>query len=151
MAFAGHPSMSRIYLPVAIQRAVVERAEKRCEYCQSSSDYATETFAVEHIRPLSRGGTNELDNLASACSGCNGRKYNKTEAPDPTNGTIVPLFNPRGQRWQDHFCWSDDYTRIIGTTPTGRATVEALQMNRPGPVNMRRLLYAIGKHPQQRA
>ena len=37
--------------------------------------------------------------------------------------------------------------RIVGITPTGRATIEALQMNRPGPVNMRQLLYAMGKHP----
>ena len=139
--------MPRIYLSVATQRTVVERAENRCEYCQSQADYATETFAVEHIRPLSRGGINELDNLALSCSGCNGRKYNKTEAPDPADGVIVPLFNPREQRWQDHFCWSDDYTRIVGITPTGRATIETLQMNRSGPVNMRQLLYAIGKHP----
>lgn len=142
--------MPRPYLPVAIQRAVIERAENRCEYCQSHADYATETFAVEHIRPRSRGGTNELDNLALSCSGCNGRKYIKTEAPDPADGAMVPLFNPREDRWQDHFCWSDDYLRIVGITPTGRATIEALQMNRPGLVNMRQLLYAIGKHPPRR-
>jgi hypothetical protein len=38
---------------------------------------------------------------------------------------------------------------MIGLTPTGRATVEVLQMNRAGLVNMRQVLYLIGKHPPQ--
>ncbi len=97
--------------------------------------------------PVSRGGTSELDKLALSCSGCNGHKYNKTEALDPADGKIVPLFNPRRQKWQTHFGWSDDFTGIIGLTATGRATVEALQLNRPGLVNMRRLLYLIRQHP----
>ena len=142
--------MPKVYLSVVIQRGIVERADNRCEYCQSPADYATETFAVEHIRPLSRGGTSDLNNLALACSGCNGRKYNKIEAPDPADGAMAPLFNPREQRWQEHFCWSGDYTQIIGLTPTGRATVETLQLNRPGLINMRQLLYTIGKHPPRR-
>lgn len=141
--------MPRPYLPVDKQRNVIERAKARCEYCQSLSDYATETFAVEHVLPMSREGTSELDNLALSCSGCNGHKYNKTEAPDPADGRIVQLFNPRRERWQTHFSWSEDYVRVVGLTPTGRATVEALQMNRPGLLNMRRLLYPIGKHPPE--
>lgn len=60
---------------------------------------------------------------------------------------MVELFNPRQQQWQEHFCWSEDYTRIIGVTSTGRATVDALHMNRPGLVNMREVLYMVGKHP----
>ena len=75
--------MPRAHLSVDTQRVVIERAHSRCEYCQSQADYATETFAVEHIQPISQGGGNDLNNLALSCSGCNGRKYNKTEAPDP--------------------------------------------------------------------
>jgi len=36
---------------------------------------------------------------------------------------------------------------IIGLTPTGRATVEVLKLNREGLVNLRQVLYAAGKHP----
>ncbi|MFN8483287.1 MAG: HNH endonuclease signature motif containing protein [Anaerolineae bacterium] len=139
--------MPRVRLSSDVQRIVIERAQGRCEYCQSRADYATETFAVEHITPLSRGGTNDLVNLALACSGCNGRKYNKTEAQDPTDGKTVAIFDPRHQQWQEHFSWSEDYTHVVGLTPTGRATVEALQLNRPGLVNMRAALYAISRHP----
>ena len=102
--------MPRAYIPVAIRRSVVERAHERCEYCQARADFATETFAVEHIVPLSRGGTDDLDNLALACSGCNSRKYNKVEATDPTGGDTVPLFNPRLQVWTEHFGWHENYT-----------------------------------------
>lgn len=141
--------MPRVYIAAEIQRTVMERARNACEYCQSRADYATAAFAVEHIVPISRGGTSALSNLALSCSGCNGHKYNKTEAPDPTDGTLASLFNPRRQRWQDHFCWNDDYTYIIGITTTGRATVEALRLNRPGLVNMRQVLYGVGKHPPE--
>ena len=34
---------------------------------------------LEHKIPLSRGGTNEYNNLAVACQKCNNKKHNKTE------------------------------------------------------------------------
>lgn len=49
--------------------------------------------------------------------------------------------------WQAHFIWSDDYLEIIGISPTGRATVKALNLNRLGVVNLRRLLLLDGLHP----
>lgn len=35
-------------------------------------------FDVDHIRPLSRGGSNWPDNLACACASCNRSKNDKT-------------------------------------------------------------------------
>ena len=104
---------------------------------------------MEHIVSVARGGSNALDNLALACSGCNGHKYDKAEALDPTTKQIVLLFHPRRQEWNEHFEWSEDYTNVIGVTATGRATVNALQMNRTGLVNLRRALYILGKHPPE--
>lgn len=141
--------MPSAYITVALERLIVARAGGRCEYCQSRADFATEDFAVDHIHARSRGGLSTAENLAYACSGCNGRKYNKSEAADPSDGTITPLYNPRTQVWQEHFAWEAGYLRVIGITPTGRATVAALQMNRVGVVNLRRALYAIGQHPPQ--
>jgi len=109
--------------------------------------FATQSFSVEHILPVSRGGETSLENLALACPGCNGHKYTKVEAPDPADGVLVSLYHPRIQKWQDHFRWNEDFTLIVGITPTGRATVNALQMNRPGVVNMRQVLFASGLHP----
>ncbi|MYD61950.1 MAG: HNH endonuclease [Gemmatimonadetes bacterium] len=130
-----------------LKQAVIHRAQECCEYCQSQARFATHPFSIEHIHPLSRGGEDTLNNLALACQGCNNYKYTKVEALDPVNGQPVPLFHPRQQRWIDHFRWADRFTHIVGITPTGRATVEALQLNRRGLVNLRRILFAAGVHP----
>jgi hypothetical protein len=60
---------------------------------------------------------------------------------------MAPLYNPREQHWTDHFTWNHDYTLVLGLTPTGRATVEKLQLNRIGVVNLRPALHLIGEHP----
>ena len=62
-------------------------------------------------------------------------------------GERVALFHPRTHRWSDHFAWSADFARIEGKTPLGRATIEVLHFNRPGVVNLRRVLAAGGLHP----
>lgn len=129
------------------RRTVIERARGCCEYCRSQARFAMQPFSVEHIEPLHRGGKTTLDNLALACQGCNNHKYTKTEGRDPVTGDIVPLYHPRRQRWRDHFAWNEDFTLVIGLTPTGRATVETLRLNREGLVNLRRILYAMGEHP----
>jgi hypothetical protein len=102
---------------------------------------------VEHIEPRSRGGPTRAENLALSCQGCNNHKYNKTTATDPVSGTEVPLFHPRKHSWREHFAWSDNRTEVVGLTPTGRATVVALELNREGLVNLRRILFAAGEHP----
>jgi hypothetical protein len=129
------------------RQAVLERARGCCEYCKSQVRFATQSFSIEHIIPRHAGGETTLDNLALACQGCNNHKYTKTEARAPVSDNLVPLYHPRQQRWHDHFAWSDDFTLVIGLTPTGRATIQALHLNREELVNLRRVLYAMGEHP----
>jgi hypothetical protein len=129
------------------RRTIAERARGYCEYCRSPERFAPQSFALEHIIPRSRGGASTADNLAFSCQGCNNHKYTKTDGPDPLSGGVAPLFHPRRQRWRDHFAWNDDATLVIGLTPTGRVTVEALQLNRTQLVNLRRALSAFGEHP----
>jgi hypothetical protein len=129
------------------KKVVAERANGCCEYCRSQVRFAIQPFSIEHIIPRSAGGETVLDNLALSCQGCNNHKYNKIEGRDPVSGELVPLYHPRKQRWSEHFAWNGEFTRIIGLTPTGRSTVEVLQLNREGVVNLRRVLYAMGEHP----
>jgi len=126
---------------------VFARARGRCEYCHTPDGFVPGSFAVEHIVPRSIGGKTTLANLALSCPACNGHKYNKVEGSEPLTSQRVRLFNPRKQRWSDHFTWSHDFTLIIGLTPIGRATVETLQMNQQKMVNLRRLLVLAGLHP----
>ena len=60
---------------------------------------------------------------------------------------MAPLYPPRHQLWRDHFGWNEDYTHLIGLTPTGRATLTALHLNRPAVVNLRYVLFLVGVHP----
>jgi hypothetical protein len=133
----------------AQRKQVTTRAYGCCEYCLSPAKYGTESLSVEHIFPRSKGGRTELNNLALACQGCNNHKFTRTEAVDPVTGETVPLYHPRHHRWREHFAWSEDYLFIRGVTPTGRATVALLQLNREGVVNLRQVLQLASEHPPQ--
>lgn len=129
------------------KRTVADRAKGCCEYCRSQAQFSPDSFSVEHITPRSRGGNSASSNLALSCQGCNNRKYTSVEAIDAVTGDTVPLYHPRHHSWDTHFTWNPDYTLILGLTPTGRATIEKLQLNRAGVVNLRRVLRTFGVHP----
>lgn len=98
--------------------------------------------------PVGEGGPDEEDNLAYSCSGCNSFKALATRGIDPQTGEEASLFHPRNDVFEQHFTWSqEDIAILIGLTPTGRATVERLRLNRAGVVNLRRLLVKEGLHP----
>ena len=130
-----------------IRVRVRELAWGFCEYCRIEEATTGHEFTLDHVVPESRGGPTTLENVAYACVGCNVRKSNKTHAPDPIDGEIAPLYNPRMQRWSDHFCWSNDSRLILGLTPTGRASVVALSLNRPLLITYRILMIRHGMHP----
>ena len=115
---------------------VRERAESRCEYCQlHQDDSPLATHHVEHIRPKKHGGGDDYDNLALACIDCNLHKGSNLTGIDPESGEIVELFHPRQFLWRHHFRW--DGIRLVGTTATGRATVNVLNMNSDDQIALR--------------
>ena len=138
-------------LDARTRRHVAERAAFRCEYCQTPSALSPSPYSAEHILPRRRGGTNRPENLALSCQGCNGHKGVRTAALDPATGRTVPVFNPRKQMWAEHFVWAEGGMRIEGVTACGRATVAALQLNRVGLQNLRRLMLLAEIHPADQA
>jgi hypothetical protein len=130
-----------------IRARVRHLARGYCEYCRIEEASTGHEFTLDHVSPESRGGPTTPENLAYACIGCNVRKSNKMHEPDPIDGEMAPLFNPRRARWSDHFCWSSDARLILGVTPTGRATVVALSLNRPLLIRYRILMIRNGMHP----
>ncbi len=139
--------MARERATAAQRRKVFARAKSRCEYCLTPDAFVPDPFVVEHILPTSAGGKTRMPNLALACSSCNGCKYNKVTGIDPFTEELAPLFNPRRQRWKDHFTWNESGLLIVGLTPVGRATVATLKMNKEKTVNLRRLLIPASLHP----
>lgn len=116
-----------------IGRRVEQRAAGRCEYCRMHQSLQGATFHIEHVMPRSLGGRSEIENLAWACPSCNLHKSNRVEVP--LSDDTVPLFHPRSNEWSDHFRWEGYH--IVGLTPIGRATVEALLLNNERRIKIR--------------
>jgi hypothetical protein len=139
-------------IPKSLYQQIRQRAQFRCEYCHYPEILSTAPLSIDHLQPRSLGGTDQLNNLALACRRCNERRYNFTSGTDPETGTEVALFNPRLQRWADHFIWSSDGFSIVGLTSTGRATCDLLDLNDERRaekfiVNSRKLWVKASFHP----
>lgn len=136
-----------VYVPENLRRQVRERFNNICAYCRTAELLSASVFEIDHIIPYSADGPTSLDNLCLACSSCNNRKGIRQHAVDPLTNQVVPLFHPVKQEWDDHFSWSESKTNIIGQTPSGRATIELLRMNRPQIVFLREIWLSVDKHP----
>ena len=122
-------------------------AKNRCGYCLCQQEYVWDILEIDHIYPLAKGGKDSEENLWLICSTCNSAKYNKTEVLDVKTNKMVLLFNPRTQNWDEHFKWNKNATKIIGQTPTGRATILALNLNRDRFIKIRKHWVLAGWHP----
>ena len=126
---------------------VWRRAGNRCEYCRMPQEYDDTTFEVDHIIAVSHEGPSRAENLCLACFSCNSFKGSNLSGRDSKTRKTVPLFNPRRHRWHRHFRW--DGPRLIGRTPTGRATVATLRINLDHRVAHRQELIDEGVFPPE--
>lgn len=55
-----------------IKSKLISRDGETCRFCKS-----TKELQIDHIRPLSRGGTDDIRNFQLLCKKCNPRKRNK--------------------------------------------------------------------------
>lgn len=133
------------YIPTELRQMVRERAGGRCEYCLYPREAAFLAFEVEHIVAEKHGGVTVEDNLAFACPYCNRFKGTDLGSLDPETGQLTPFFNPRTQKWLEHFRL--DGAWIVPLTPEGRVTVAILQFNHPDRIVERQRLILVGKYP----
>jgi 5-methylcytosine-specific restriction endonuclease McrA len=110
--------MSRSFIPQTLRKRVARQARYRCGYCLTQEAVVGTPMEIEHLLPEALGGLTEELNLWLACALC-----------------------------AEHFRWSDQYAVVLGQTPTGRATVVGLHLNRPTLVRARRLWVQAGWHP----
>ena len=134
-------------ISATLRRQVIERAGNRCEYCGLAQTGQEAAFHIDHVVPAIVGGNTSLENLALACVSCSLRKGARQLVQDPHTREEVVLFHPRLDSWRAHFRW--DGVRVVGVTPTGRATVVALNMNRPLALTIREEEAHRGRHPPQ--
>jgi 5-methylcytosine-specific restriction endonuclease McrA len=130
--------MSSAYIPSALRRLVFDRAKGCCEYCLIPEATAFASHEIDHIIAEKHGGLTEADNLALSCTLCNKHKGSDIASIDPETGEVVPLYNPRQDRWHNHFQLCD--ANFIPLTPKGRVTIRLLQLNRLDRIKERKLL-----------
>ncbi len=131
------------------RQKVAKAAQYRCGYCLTQEVVIGMPLEVEHLIPLAKGGSSHDTNLWLACVFCNRYKGQQTEGLDEISGEEVPLFNPRTQRWYEHFAWEEGGVYIRGITAVGRVTTELLRLNNPYVVRSRHLWISWGWHPPQ--
>jgi hypothetical protein len=87
----------------SLRKLVRERAKNKCEYCLLPQSARVFEHEPDHIIPIQHGGNTSAENLALACLRCNRRKGPNVGSFDPVTGALVTFYNPRTQKWKDHF------------------------------------------------
>ena len=91
-------------------RAVVRAAAGICGYCGESAP-----LTLDHRIPLSRGGTNAIENLIPACGTCNSRKGTRTE---PEFRTLLQAERERGISEEDTPYGAPDWAQTMSYITT---------------------------------
>ena len=126
----------------AVRQIIAMRANFRCEYCHKPDIIANFSFHIEHIIGLQHKGTNHLDNLAYACATCNWKKGPNIGTLLKPEGSIIPLFNPRKDKWDEHFYVEDGV--ILAKDEIGEGTIQLLDFNAVDRILERRYLIEAG-------
>ena len=127
------------------ERLVRTRANGICEYCRFPEACSELNFVLDHIIAKQHRGRSFSTNLALACSFCNRHKGPNVGGIDPLTHRHTRLFNPRKDRWRDHFKWRRE--RLIGLTGIGRTTILVLAINHYNQLRVRRSLIRDGLFP----
>jgi HNH endonuclease len=137
--------MSHSRISAALRREVRERARECCEYCLVAESEVVFPHEPDHLIAHKHGGKAVSENLALACFDCNRFKGADIASIDVVTRELVALFNPRMQRWSEHFRLQDG--EIVPLTAVGRVTEKILRLNLPARLEVRTRLAAFGKYP----
>jgi 5-methylcytosine-specific restriction endonuclease McrA len=129
------------------REAIELRAGRRCEYCRAPQPATGIRYHLEHVFPESLGGTDDIGNLALACPTCNYYKSNHLLGKDEEGSPGRPLFNPRKDRWDEHFEFNRATLQLKGKTVQGSGTVKRLRMNDHMQIEARALWVELDLYP----
>ncbi len=133
------------YISSTLRRVVVDRAEGCCEYCLLDQGAIFLSFEIDHIVAEKYGGATVSENLCWSCPDCNRFKGTDVGSFDQETGILMPLFNPRTQRWETHFRL--DGVVIEPLTSVGRVTVRLRQINNLERIHDREIYTKIDHYP----
>ena len=137
------------YVSAALRRLVAVRAEALCEYCLIHEDDAVFGCEFDHIISEKHGGATDAENLAYACAFCNRAKGSDIGSIVPSTGHFVRFFNPRRDRWAEHFTL--DGVTIVPRSDIGEVTVRLLDFNNSDRLLERQTLWEVDRYPSAAA
>lgn len=132
------------YIPDAIRILVIERARGCCEYCLIHDEDVFLPHHLDHAIALKHRGKSVEDNLCYSCARCNVNKGSDLSSIDIVTNALTPLYNPRRDRWEDHFRLEG--VLIVPLTAVGRVTEFLLELNSPDQLR-RRTELPVGRYP----
>jgi hypothetical protein len=137
------------YISAELRRVVAARADHLCEYCLIHEGHTHFGCQVDHIISEKHGGPTEADNLAYACAFCNRAKGSDIGSIVRSTGHFTRFFNPRSDRWLDHFAL--DGVMIVALTDIGDVTAQILDFNHSDRLLERQALQNVGRYPSAAA
>jgi len=73
------PYPSRPNIRPDVRAEVWDKTGGKCFYCHTQTN-PWRDYCIDHVKPLSKSGANDLDNLVPCCRSCNTRKSNRDVA-----------------------------------------------------------------------
>ena len=114
--------VDRINFSEETKKTVFERSKSHCEGCGKNIAFNSRqngdwgAWNVDHIRPLSLGGSNSLRNLQALCIDCNQIKKKAMRNPE-----FMTHMKPEGwQNWLKHQWKDDSILNLFGVHPKAR-------------------------------
>ena len=130
-----------------LRAEIAQRAEWHCEYCLIHREDSAFPHEVDHIVSRKHGGSSTPNNLAYACVICNRYKGSDVASIELRTGEVIRLFDPRRDRWTDHF--RIDGALIEPITIVGSTTARLLRLNAPERILERRILQSLDRYPRR--
>jgi 5-methylcytosine-specific restriction endonuclease McrA len=115
------------YIPDRLRLLVAKRADYQCEYCQLHEEDSFLGFQVDHIISIKHEGDTFEANLAWSCFACNNNKGSDIGTVLLPDTRFVRLFNPRQDKWEDHFELIECV--FYSKSDVGEATIKVLKLN----------------------
>ena len=137
------------YVSTELRQLVESRASRLCEYCLIHQDDTYLGCQVDHVIAEKHGGPTTAENLGFACTFCNRSKGTDIGSIAPSTGEFTRFFNPRTDRWADHFALNG--VVIESRTPIGETTASILGFNQPDRLLEREAIHKIGRYPSREA
>jgi len=112
-----------------------KRDQYRCQYCRRRDSHFTD-LQVHHIKPVSEGGTNDLDNLVVLCNNCHWRLHNNFDDEEQLRPELLDDYEPATIGFKDYRATESNLTD---------ASLDVLELLREnGPMQLKDIIEETG-------